>query len=180
MCPLINSPNIMSFKISQLSVQYITMKENKTQNKLITVSRGNNTFTIDKSQIALSFLAMFVFLLNEGNTIDGDWKSLKYSFKSIYRIIIALRNHFMSPTPTPRNTGEDNWLIPALFPFSLPQGVVLPHNTSARVIRSNQSLVLQKVTRHSSGNYSCSAVNSEGETVSNHLQLRVQCKFPNW
>lgn len=57
------------------------------------------------------------------------------------------------------------------------QGVVLPHNTSARVIRSNQSLVLQKVTRHSSGNYSCSAVNSEGETVSNHLQLRVQCEY---
>lgn len=54
--------------------------------------------------------------------------------------------------------------------------MILTHNASARVIRSNQSLVLQKVTRSSSGNYSCSAVNSEGETVSNHLQLRVKCE----
>lgn len=56
------------------------------------------------------------------------------------------------------------------------QGVVLTHNQSARIIRSNQSLVLQKVTRQSSGNYSCSALNDEGETVSNQLELRVKCK----
>lgn len=53
---------------------------------------------------------------------------------------------------------------------------MLLHNTSARIIRSNQSLVLQKVTRQSSGNYSCSAINDEGETVSNQLELRVKCK----
>lgn len=63
------------------------------------------------------------------------------------------------------------------FVFLSTQGVILPHNTSARVIRSNQSLVLQKVTRNSSGNYTCSAVNTEGETVSNQLQLRVKCKY---
>lgn len=62
------------------------------------------------------------------------------------------------------------------FFFSL-QGVVLTHNASARVIRSNQSLVLQRVTRHSAGNYSCSAINAEGETVSNQLELRVKCKY---
>lgn len=56
------------------------------------------------------------------------------------------------------------------------QGVVLTHNASARVIRSNQSLVLQRVTKHSAGNYSCSAINAEGETVSNQLELRVKCK----
>lgn len=56
------------------------------------------------------------------------------------------------------------------------QGILISHNASARVIRSNQSLVLQKVTRNSSGNYSCSAINAEGETVSNQLPLRVKCK----
>lgn len=56
------------------------------------------------------------------------------------------------------------------------QGIVITHNASARVIRSNQSLVLQKVTRSSSGNYSCSAINAEGETVSNQQPLRVKCK----
>lgn len=56
------------------------------------------------------------------------------------------------------------------------QGVVLNHNMSARIIRSNQSLVLQRVTRQSAGRYVCSAVNSEGETLSNELAFRVQCK----
>lgn len=56
------------------------------------------------------------------------------------------------------------------------QGIHLTHNASARIIRSNQSLVLQKVTRNSSGNYACSALNSEGETVSNQFALRVKCK----
>nr|XP_040234888.2 neural cell adhesion molecule 1-like isoform X2 [Anopheles coluzzii] len=56
----------------------------------------------------------------------------------------------------------------------LHDGVMITHNATARVIRSNQSLVLQKVTRNSSGNYSCSAINAEGETVSNQLALRVK------
>lgn len=64
-----------------------------------------------------------------------------------------------------------------LLILSFAQGVVLTHNASARVIRSNQSLVLQRVTRHSAGNYSCSAINAEGETVSNQLELRVKCKY---
>lgn len=56
----------------------------------------------------------------------------------------------------------------------LHDGILISHNASARVIRSNQSLVLQKVNRNSSGNYSCSAINAEGETVSNQLPLRVK------
>lgn len=62
-----------------------------------------------------------------------------------------------------------------LFIYSI-QGVLISHNASARVIRSNQSLVLQKITRNSSGNYSCSAINAEGETISNPLALRVKCE----
>ncbi|CAH1163505.1 unnamed protein product [Phaedon cochleariae] len=45
---------------------------------------------------------------------------------------------------------------------------------SGRIIHSNQSLVLQKVTRQSAGRYRCSVVNSEGETVSDELDFRVQ------
>lgn len=56
------------------------------------------------------------------------------------------------------------------------QGVMLNHNMSGRIIHSNQSLVLQKVTRQSGGTYRCSVVNSEGETVSDELDFRVQCK----
>ncbi|KAK9884228.1 hypothetical protein WA026_005177 [Henosepilachna vigintioctopunctata] len=56
----------------------------------------------------------------------------------------------------------------------LHDGIVLPHNMSGRIIHSNQSLVLQKVTRQSAGRYICSVVNSEGETLSNELFFRVQ------
>ncbi|XP_050504924.1 neural cell adhesion molecule 2 [Diabrotica virgifera virgifera] len=52
--------------------------------------------------------------------------------------------------------------------------VVLNHNLASRTIFSNQSLVMQKVTRQSAGRYQCSVVNSEGETVSNELDFRVQ------
>lgn len=48
---------------------------------------------------------------------------------------------------------------------------------SGRIIHSNQSLVLQKVTRQSAGRYVCSVVNSEGERSSNELNFRVQCKL---
>lgn len=59
--------------------------------------------------------------------------------------------------------------------YTVLKGVLVSHNTSARVVRSNQSLVLQKVTRQSSGRYSCSAINSEGETISDEFILRVKC-----
>ncbi|XP_018560909.1 neural cell adhesion molecule 2 [Anoplophora glabripennis] len=63
----------------------------------------------------------------------------------------------------------------------LHDGFVLNHNMSGRIIHSNQSLVLQKVTRQSAGRYRCSVVNSEGETVSDELDFRVQyaptCKY---
>ncbi|CAG9769833.1 unnamed protein product [Ceutorhynchus assimilis] len=55
-------------------------------------------------------------------------------------------------------------------------GIFLPHNMSNRIIHSNQSLVLQKVTKQSAGVYRCSVVNSEGETVSDELHFRVQYK----
>ncbi|KAG8222031.1 hypothetical protein J437_LFUL002793, partial [Ladona fulva] len=45
---------------------------------------------------------------------------------------------------------------------------------SARVIRSNQSLVLQKVTRASAGQYACAATNQQGDGVSNELDFRVK------
>lgn len=61
--------------------------------------------------------------------------------------------------------------------YILLQGSILNHNMSGRIIHSNQSLVLQKVTRQSAGRYVCSVVNSEGETLSNELNFRVQCKY---
>lgn len=42
---------------------------------------------------------------------------------------------------------------------------------------TNQSLVLQKVTRLSAGNYVCEGRNTEGDGVSEAFPLDVLCKF---
>ncbi|XP_015785668.1 kin of IRRE-like protein 3 isoform X2 [Tetranychus urticae] len=54
------------------------------------------------------------------------------------------------------------------------EGKELHTNTSAGVIVSNQSLVLQKVQRSHRGRYTCTALNSEGEGESKAVHLRVQ------
>lgn len=42
---------------------------------------------------------------------------------------------------------------------------------------SIEVLHLVAVERESAGTYACSALNTEGETRSSHLSLRVQCKW---
>jgi hypothetical protein len=79
-------------------------------------------------------------------------------------------------TNTCTHSNHNSFVDSFISRFICLQGILISHNASARVIRSNQSLVLQKVNRNSSGNYSCSAINAEGETVSNQLPLRVKCK----
>ena len=51
------------------------------------------------------------------------------------------------------------------------------HDKSQGVLIAGSSLVLQKVTRRSAGVYACVASNSEGDTESNHVELKVMCKW---
>lgn len=62
------------------------------------------------------------------------------------------------------------------FFFLLFQGNELHHNVTAGVILSDQSLVLQSVTRALAGDYTCLAANPEGKGTSNPVTLRVRCK----
>ena len=57
------------------------------------------------------------------------------------------------------------------------QGNVLQQNARDGVIMSNMSLVLQGLTRHQSGHYVCRVANSEGEDVSNPIQLSILREF---
>lgn len=72
----------------------------------------------------------------------------------------------------------EEMLIP--FPILLPshtQGVQLPQNSSTmKIVRTGQSLVIQKVSRSSSGSYQCGALNTEGETQSHEIRLKIKCK----
>ncbi|XP_059473579.1 hemicentin-2-like isoform X5 [Neocloeon triangulifer] len=53
-------------------------------------------------------------------------------------------------------------------------GVMLSQNVSWGIIMSTHSLVLQKVTRHNAGVYRCVAINSQGESQSSPVHLRVK------
>lgn len=56
------------------------------------------------------------------------------------------------------------------------QGKQLYNNAQANTIVSNQSLVLQSITRARSGHYTCVGHNQEGDGESNPVQLDVKCK----
>lgn len=53
------------------------------------------------------------------------------------------------------------------------EGRELETNISSGIIISNQSLVLQRVQRKQRGRYTCSAINSIGESHSNSIHLRI-------
>ena len=49
-------------------------------------------------------------------------------------------------------------------------------SSGVRILSGGRDLVLQGVARNSSGNYTCSAFNLEGNDTSNTLPLRVKCE----
>ncbi|KAF2353407.1 Immunoglobulin I-set, partial [Trinorchestia longiramus] len=57
--------------------------------------------------------------------------------------------------------------------FFLHKNETIHHNVSARVIVSNQTLVLQSVARQQTGPYRCGARNSVGVGVSEPIILHV-------
>lgn len=56
------------------------------------------------------------------------------------------------------------------------KGTELHQNVTAGIILTDQSLVLQSVTRASAGDYTCLAANTEGKGTSNPVTLSVRCK----
>ena len=57
------------------------------------------------------------------------------------------------------------------------QDKVIKENATAGVLIVEKGLVIRRVSRHQSGRYSCTATNSEGQSASNVVYLRVKCKF---
>ncbi|GFW00834.1 hypothetical protein TNCV_1760721 [Trichonephila clavipes] len=78
------------------------------------------------------------------------------------------------------NVRANPWVNEVKWRF---EGFPLYGNTSAGIIVSNHSLVLQKVRKEHRGCYQCVAVNSEGEGRSEEVMLKVKyapvCRHPS-
>ena len=57
------------------------------------------------------------------------------------------------------------------------QGAELRQNVREGVIMGNRSLVLQSLTTHNTGLYSCQAANTVGKGMSNVVNLDIKCKW---
>jgi hypothetical protein len=53
---------------------------------------------------------------------------------------------------------------------------LLDYNESTGVLPDGHRLTLRGVKKESAGEYSCAAVNREGETRSSAILIKVQCK----
>uniref|UniRef100_A0ABD2XEZ8 Ig-like domain-containing protein n=1 Tax=Trichogramma kaykai TaxID=54128 RepID=A0ABD2XEZ8_9HYME len=116
----------------------------------------------------------------ENPNVTGLFLETSWRIDVVYAPIVSLR---LGSTLNAEDIkeGDDVYFecqIKANPPWSkltwIHNGVVLTHNTSARIIWSNQSLVLQSVTRNSAGLYVCAATNSIQETKSEPLEFRVK------
>ncbi|XP_076166295.1 kin of IRRE-like protein 1 isoform X4 [Ptiloglossa arizonensis] len=110
-----------------------------------------------------------------GLFVEKSWK-----IDVVYPPIVSL-NLGSTLSPEDIKEGDDVYFechIRANPPWSkltwIHDNQILAHNTSARIIWSNQSLVLQSVTRSSAGKYVCAATNDLNETRSEALHFRVK------
>ncbi|XP_069951925.1 nephrin isoform X3 [Cherax quadricarinatus] len=112
-------------------------------------------------------------------TLSDDWTL------DIYYLPVARLEPGRSVNLGDIKEGDDVYFVcyitsnPSIYKlFWIHEGQELHHNVSAGVIMSNQSLVLQRVSRAASGQYSCVASNIQGDGHSNPQLLRVKSDAP--
>ncbi|XP_066587732.1 neural cell adhesion molecule 2-like isoform X2 [Prorops nasuta] len=122
----------------------------------------------------------FIVCRAENPNVTGLFMEETWKIDVVYPPIVSLKLG-SSLNPEDIKEGDDVYFecrIRANPPWSkltwIHNNQVLAHNTSARIIWSNQSLVLQSVTRSSAGRYVCAATNSLQETQSEPLHFRVK------
>lgn len=144
----------------------------KAENPYINQATSNPLEVKSNSQQDLELVATNSLLLV--NSIEDSWKldvhylprvKLAFGEKLNSQIQEGHDVYFECSIKAHPNAHEVRWWF---------DGKELESNTSNRVIISNQSLVLQRVNRNQRGRYTCSAINSVGESHSNSVHLRVQ------
>lgn len=106
--------------------------------------------------------------------LEDNWE-----IKVLYKPQVSLRLG-KSLDPDNLRTGNDVYFECDIRANPIPHkllwrvnGQQLKQNTMGGIIMSTQSLVLQKVSRESIGDYTCEAINSEGSGLSNPVPLHI-------
>ena len=123
-------------------------------------------FIVSLNLSCFLFFFSFSYLLSLVKTTDIPQLSLRLGSKLRHSHIQEGNDVYFDC-----NVRANPWVTEIRWWF---EGKEVHTNTSAGVIVSNQSLVLQRVSRLNRGRYTCSATNSEGEGESNSVHLRVQ------
>nr|XP_033324105.1 nephrin-like [Megalopta genalis]XP_033324106.1 nephrin-like [Megalopta genalis] len=116
----------------------------------------------------------------ENPNVTGLFLEKSWRIDVVYPPIVSL-NLGSTLSPEDIKEGDDVYFechIRANPPWSkltwIHDNQILAHNTTAKIIWSNQSLVLQSVTRSSAGKYVCAVTNDLNETRSEPLHFRVK------
>ncbi|XP_063992013.1 hemicentin-1-like [Diachasmimorpha longicaudata] len=164
-----NPPAIITWYKGKRPLKHV--REERSQNR--TISRVEFSPSVDDNRKSVTCRA-------ENPNVTGLYLETSWILDVVYPPIVSLS---LGSTLTPEDIkeGDDVYFechINANPPISklawIHNGILLTHNTTARVIESNQSLVLQSVTRNSAGYYVCAATNSLRETRSEPLLFRVK------
>ncbi|XP_015585222.1 nephrin isoform X2 [Cephus cinctus] len=164
-------PAVITWYKGKRQLKHVQLQEQKADNR--TVSLMNFAPGVEDAGKNVTCRA-------ENPNVTGFYLETSWTINVVYPPIVSLR---LGSTLNAQDIkeGDDVYFechIKANPPWSkltwIHNHEILTHNTSARIIWSNQSLVLQSVTRSSAGSYVCAATNSLGETKSEPLPFRVK------
>ncbi|XP_076657187.1 hemicentin-1 isoform X2 [Halictus rubicundus] len=159
----------------------ITWYKGRRQLKHTTEERSENrTMSIVAFEPGVDDHGKTITCRAENPNVTGLFVEKSWKIDIVYPPIVSL-NLGSTLSPEDIKEGDDVYFecrIRANPPWSkltwIHDNQVLAHNATARIIWSNQSLVLQSVTRSSAGKYVCAATNDLNETRSEPLHFRVK------
>ncbi|KYN36889.1 Myelin-associated glycoprotein [Trachymyrmex septentrionalis] len=190
---------IWKYLISKSTALFVMQyRKDRYQNQIrFSVSRGTAMLEqpISKSMCIFNQNNQSLSILSFIPTIEDDGKYLtcraenpaipdsaledKWRLDVQYQPVVSLR---MGETLNPDDIkeGDDVYFEcivranPKVYKLAwFKDGKELKNNSTAGVVLSDHSLVLQGLTRYSAGAYTCLAANSEGKTASNPVSLQI-------
>ncbi|XP_051862318.1 hemicentin-1 isoform X2 [Drosophila albomicans] len=164
-------PALISWWKANKPLKKLTKNFNEPDNQSLSILTFTPTREDDGKYLTCRAENQFI----EGSSIEDKWRLIVH-----YQPTTVLKMG-SSLNPDDIKEGDDAYFEcivqsnPKPYKMSwFHNGKELQHNVSVGIILSDQSLVLQSVSRASAGDYTCLAVNSEGKGLSNPVTLRIR------